>query len=412
MKGWTGWGEWSGRATVGLYVGIKTGTVWTFCSALIHPFNRPSINSVAHPSVPPIPPQQFFFQRQNLSGVPPQISMTLESMRLASELMNSHFSNSILIPLPFWLQWRRNDLHRKYALRVEKKNMRRKSTKEGYRSPSRRPSLTPPTVWKKAKETQRAGCGQEDVERGRQSDKPEREEGKAGRQGERAAGREMRQGEKRRWFGSQLLLYDDLLPRHAVTNTHKQAFTVAGLQAQLQKSLIWPENVSQADIFTLQNTHKLPHYGGTTVCESLYHFSPCMHPVSFSLSVYLSVCHISISFALLFVLSPPCVLSRKESAMVKPREGSNFAGSALFLSISVVLYVCPESPTGKKKKKKRRWAEADWIPTRAHTHTARFLHIFHLRSRPKNRSRTFPSWFPARQDRQYALMKLVFKARD
>lgn len=75
------------------------------------------------------------------------------------------------------------------------------------------------------------------MERGRQSDKPEREEGKAGRQGERAVGTEMRQGEKRRWFGSQLLLYDDLLPRHAVTDIHKQAFTAAGLQAQLQKSL-------------------------------------------------------------------------------------------------------------------------------------------------------------------------------
>lgn len=78
----------------------------------------------------------------------------------------------------------------------------------------------------------------------------------------------------------------------------------------------------------------------------------------------LSVCHISISFALLSVLSPPCVLSRKEPAMVKPREGSNFSSSALFLSISVVLYVCPESPTGKKKR-----VSSDGLNSTKHTYT-------------------------------------------
>lgn len=162
----------------------------------------------------------------------------------------------------------------------------KRNTKEGYGSPSCRPSFAPPTVWKKAKETQRAGCGQEDVKRGRQRDKPEREEGEAGRQGERAAGRETRQGEKRRWFGSQLLLSDDLLPCHAVTDTHKQAFTAAGLQAQLQKSLRWPENVSQADIFTLENTHN-----SLITVEQL---SVRLHTASLpacvrSLSVYLSI---------------------------------------------------------------------------------------------------------------------------
>lgn len=49
---------------------------------------------------------------------------------------------------------------------------------------------------------------------------PERKKRKAGRHRERAAGRETRQEKK--MVGSQLLLHDDLLSCHAVTDTHKQ----------------------------------------------------------------------------------------------------------------------------------------------------------------------------------------------
>lgn len=47
---------------------------------------------------------------------------------------------------------------------------------------------------------------------------------------------------------------------------------------------------------------------------------------------------VTLSFALYHSLYSPSV-ARKETVMVEPGERSNFAGSALFLSISVVLYV-------------------------------------------------------------------------
>lgn len=82
---------------------------------------------------------------------------------------------------------------------------------------------------------------------------------------------------------------------------------------------------------------------------------------------FLSFCHPSICFALL------AVLSSKEPVMVEPGERSNFASSALFLWISVVLYVVLSALQERKNSNSH---------THTHTHT-RFFDFYHLRSGSK-----------------------------
>lgn len=143
-----------------------------------------------------------------------RISMTLESKKLDPETMNSHFSNPTLHFSPFRWQWHSNDLHHKYVLKVSATRWR---AQRKVIDSSGWPSFTPPTVWKKAKETEE-GCGHWDVTKGRQWDSLRETKG---RQGERGRPAE-RQEEKRRWFGCQLLVHDDLLSRHDTADTDKE----------------------------------------------------------------------------------------------------------------------------------------------------------------------------------------------
>lgn len=82
--------------------------------------------------------------------------------------------------------------------------------------------------------------------------------------------------------------------------------------------------------------------------------------------------------------------------MVEPGERSNFASSALFLSISLVLYVVLRA-LPERRNSKSQPTQMGFLPLKVET---------------QNRSWTYPLWFPKGQQKQYALINLFFKARD
>lgn len=246
------------------------------------------------------------------------------------------------------------------------------------------------TVLQKEKGTQ-GGRGQEDMMRGVQGDSLREKKSKAG-DGERGAAGTLTRQEKK-VVGSQLFLHDDLLPLHTVTDTHKQHLPLLdympcrNTRKAAQKSLRRPESASQTDIFftmCVKQTHTnslVMEY--KCLCESrlllslsLSH-SVSLHVLSspcarrFPLSASLCIC-----FVLFSVLSYVCVcvcvpmLSRKEPVMVEPGERSNFAGSALFLSSSVVLSAVLRAPQDRRNSN-----SLNFHHMRAHT-TVDFFFFF------------------------------------
>lgn len=149
------------------------------------------------------------------------------------------------------------------------------------------PSFTPPTVWKKAKrDTERLWAGgREERQTVRQ---PERKKREAERQRERAAGRETRREKK--VVGSQLLLHDDLLSRHAVTDTHKQHLPLLDYM---------PMQCKESCTGIIQMTRK---------CQSSWHFYTLCKTETHTNSLVMGCSCLCEPLLLLFLSSPACVV--------------------------------------------------------------------------------------------------------
>lgn len=189
-----------------------------------------------------------------------------------------------------------------------------------------------------------------------------------GRQGDTERGRQgERQDEKRRWLVASCysMMISCLARCHRYSQT---AFTSAGLHDRMQCRGKVHNNHSndqklpvKLTFFTMCVKQKHMHtvlWYGIQLSEWVFPASLSQFPhMCCIVSICLSVCFCSIALSFVlcyFLCSPKCVLSRKEPVVVEPGEWTNFAGYALFLSISVVLSVSSEPY-------RREWTVTGWI---------------------------------------------------